>query len=147
MGKPRRIPWVTTLLVLLLAHISVGQQSDIRTLVTSGKLEEMRWPNFSDYRDSIQEFYEPTGFAPAWVQGSQPLPQALSLIELFKNAWRKGFDPEDYDASRWEQRIGALNSSAGGAAMARFDVALTVCTMRYVSDLRIGRINHKHFKF
>ena len=143
----RRIPWGAAFFVLLLAHISVGQQSDIRTLVTSGKLEEMRWPNFSDYRDSIQEFYEPTGFAPAWVQGSQPLPQALSLIELFKNAWRKGFDPEDYDASRWEQRIGALNSSAGGAAMAWFDVALTVCTMRYVSDLRVGRINPKHFKF
>ena len=31
--------------------------------------------------------------------------------------------------------------------MARFDVALTVCTMRYVSDLRIGRINPQHFKF
>ena len=143
----RRIPWGAAFLVVLLAHVSAGQQSDIRSLVTSGKLEEMRWPNFSDYRDSIQEFYEPTGFAPAWVQGSQPLPQALSLIELFKNAWRKGFDPEDYDASRWEQRIGALNSSAGGAAMAWFDVALTVCTMRYVSDLRVGRINPKHFKF
>ncbi len=32
-------------------------------------------------------------------------------------------------------------------AVARFDVALTVCTMRYVSDLRIGRINPAHFKF
>ena len=31
--------------------------------------------------------------------------------------------------------------------MARFDVALTVCTMRYVSDLHIGRINPQHFKF
>jgi murein L,D-transpeptidase YcbB/YkuD len=30
---------------------------------------------------------------------------------------------------------------------ARFDVALTVCTMRLVSDLRIGRINPQHFKF
>ena len=29
----------------------------------------------------------------------------------------------------------------------RFDVALTVCTMRYVSDLRIGQINPQHFKF
>jgi hypothetical protein len=67
------------------------------------------------------------------VQTFQPLPQALSLIELFRNAWRKGLDQEDYDASRWEQRIGALQSSAGGSAVARFDVALTVCTMRYVS--------------
>ena len=31
--------------------------------------------------------------------------------------------------------------------MARFDLALTVCAMRYVSDLHIGRINPQHFKF
>jgi|KBSMisStaDraftv2_1062788.scaffolds.fasta_scaffold00979_1 L,D-transpeptidase YcbB len=147
MGKPRLIPGVTALLVVLLADIATGQQIDIRSLVTSGNLEEMRWPNFSDYRNSIQEFYAPTGFAPAWVQGSQPLPQALSLIELFRNAERKGLHPEDYDASRWEQRIGALKSSADGAAMARFDVELTVCTMRYVSNLRIGQINPQHFQF
>ena len=146
MRNLRKIPWGTVLLVVSLAHVCSGQQVDIQTLVTSGKLEEMRWPNFSDYRNSIQEFYEPTGFTPAWVQGSQPVPQALSLIELFKNAWRKGLDPEDYDASRWEQRIGALKGSAS-AAVARFDVSLTVCTMRYVSALRIGRINPRHFQF
>jgi hypothetical protein len=80
----RRIPWAVALLVVSMAHISAGQQVDIQTLVTSGNLEEMRWPNFSDYRNSIQEFYEPTGFTSAWVQGSQPLPQPLSLIELFR---------------------------------------------------------------
>jgi L,D-transpeptidase YcbB len=133
--------------VMFLACLSAGQQVDIQTLVTSGNLGEMRWPRFSDYRNSIQEFYGPTGFTPAWVQGSQPLPQALSLIEIFKNAWRKGLDQEDYDASRWEQRIAALQGSAGGAAVARFDVALTVCTMRYVSALRIGRIDPQHFQF
>src|SRR3954451_16003997 len=133
--------------VMSLAWVSAGQQVDIRTLISSGNLEEMRWPNFSDYRNSIQEFYEPTGFTPAWVQASQPLPQALSLIELFRNAWRKGLDQEDYDASRWEQRIGALQRSAGVEAVARFDVALTVCTMRYLSALRIGRIDPQHFQF
>ena len=147
MRNLRRIPWGAALLVVSLAHIGAGQQVDIKTLVTSGNLEELRWPNFSDYRNSIQEFYGPTGFTPAWVQGSQPLPQALSLIELFRNAWRKGLDQEDYDASRWEQRIAALQGSAGGAAVARFDVALTVCTMRYVSALRIGRIDPQHFQF
>jgi L,D-transpeptidase YcbB len=136
-----------SVVVMSLACLSAGQQVDIRTLIASGNLEEMRWPNFSDYRNSIQEFYEPAGFTPAWVQTSEPLPQALSLIELFRNAWRKGLDPEDYDGSRWEQRIGALQGSAGGAAMTRFDLALTVCTMRYVSDLRIGRINPQHFQF
>ena len=59
----------------------------------------------------LQKFYEPTGFAPAWVQGSQPVPQALSLIERFRDAGTKGLDPEDYDASRWEERIRALQGA------------------------------------
>jgi L,D-transpeptidase YcbB len=147
MHNLRRFLWGVDVLVVFLACISAGQQADIQNLVTSGNLQEMRWPNFSDYRNSIQEFYGTTGFTPAWVQASQPLPQALSLIELFRNASRKGLDPEDYDASRWEQRIGGLRGSAGAAAVAHFDVALTVCTMRYVSNLRIGRINPQHFQF
>ena len=78
----------------------------------------MRWPNFTDYRTALQKFYEPTGYAPAWVQGSQPVPQALSLIERFKDAWKKGLNPEDYDTSRWEERIRALPT--GGPAVAAF---------------------------
>ena len=141
-----RFAWKTALFVVCLACLSVGQQSDIQNLVTSGNLEGMRWPNFSDYRNWLQKFYEPTGSAPAWLQASQPVPQARSLIEIFRNAGKKGLDPEDYDASRWEGRIRALQVSASGPEVARFDVALTVCTMRYVSDLRIGRINPAHFK-
>jgi L,D-transpeptidase YcbB len=142
-----RFAWKTALFVMCLACLSVGQQADIQNLVTSGNLAGMRWPNFSDYRSWLQKFYEPTGFAPAWLQGSQPVPQARSLIEIFRNAGKKGLDPEDYDASRWEERIRALRGSASGPAVARFDVALTICTMRYVSDLRIGRINPARFKF
>jgi L,D-transpeptidase YcbB len=70
-----------------------------------------------------------------------------SLIELFRDAGRKGLDPEDYDASRWEERIRSLQGSANASAVARLDVALSVCTMRYVSALRVGRINPKHFAF
>jgi murein L,D-transpeptidase YcbB/YkuD len=126
--------------------LGAGQQPDIQGLITSGKLEDMRWPNFSDYRPSLQKFYEPTGYAPAWVQGAQPIPQALSLIEIFANAGKKGLNPDDYDSSRWHERIRALQASPSSPAIARFDVALTVCAMRYVSDLRIGRINPQHFK-
>jgi len=85
-----RFGWGTIVLVLSLACLSPAQQPDIQNLVTSGNLEGMRWPNFSDYRDWLQKFYKPTGFAPAWVQGTQVVPQALSLIELFRVAGRKG---------------------------------------------------------
>lgn len=139
--------WGAAVLFVSLACISVGQQADIQNLVTSGNLEGMRWPNFGDYRTALQKFYEPIGYAPAWVHGSQPVPQALSLIEVFRNAGKKGFDPEDYDSSRWEERVRSLQGSSNASALARFDVALTVCTMRYVSDLRIGRTNPQHFNF
>jgi len=134
-------------LVVSLVCLSAGQQPEIQNLVTGGNLEVMRWPNFNDYRDSLQKFYGLTGYAPAWVQGSQPVPQALSLMDRFRDAGTKGLNPEDYDASRWEERIRALSGSSSNLAVARFDVALTVCTMRYVSDLRIGRINPQHFRF
>src|SRR5579862_3395866 len=133
--------------ILSLVCASSGQTSQIQDLVTSGNLEGMRWPNFTDYRGWLQKFYAPAGYAPAWVQGTQPVPQALALVERFKDAGKKGLDPEDYDASRWEARIRELQTTSSGPAVARFDVALSVCTMRYVSDLRIGRINPQRFKF
>ncbi len=142
-----RLVWGATFLVMALVHTSAGLQSDIQNLVKIAKLEGMRWPNFSDYRDWLQKFYEPTGYAPVWLRGTQLVPQAQSLIDRFKDAGKKGLDPEDYDASRWDERIRSLHDPPNASAVAHLDVALTVCTMRYVSDLRIGRINPRHFKF
>jgi murein L,D-transpeptidase YcbB/YkuD len=139
--------WGIAVLVVSLSCLSAAQQPDIQNLITSETMEGMRWPNFIDYRPWLQKFYEPTGYAPAWVQSSQPIPQALSLIAFFKDAGKKGLDPEAYDASRWDERIRALQGSPNSLPVARFDVALTVCAMRYISDLRIGRINPQHFKF
>lgn len=143
--RPRHV-WSHFLLVLGLACSAMAQPSPrIQTLVNAGNLGGMRWSNFSDYRSWLQRFYEPAGYAPAWVQGTTPSPQALSMIELFRNAWQKGLEPEDYDASRWDGRLQALKEP--NADVAAFDIALSVCTMRYISDLRIGRINPQHFQF
>jgi murein L,D-transpeptidase YcbB/YkuD len=142
-----RIVWGIALLAACFACAAVGQQADIQNLVTSGQMDGMRWPNFVDYRAWLQKFYEPVGYGPAWVVGSQPSPVALALIEQFRNAGQKGLNPEDYDTSRWGDRIQALKGASAASAVARFDVAMTVCTMRYVSDLRIGRINPQHFKY
>ena len=67
------------------------------------------------------------------------------MIAVFQDVGKKGLQPEDYDASRWDGRIQALKTGSGDPA--RFDVALTVCAMRLISDLRIGRINPRHFDF
>jgi len=132
------------LFALVLTCAASAQQQQIRSIVSAGRLDGMRWPDFSDYRGSLQKFYEPAGYAPAWVQGNAPSAQASGMIEMFRGAWRKGLEPEDYDASRWDARIARLR---GGPGVAEFDAAMSVCAMRYISDLRIGRINPRHFQF
>jgi len=138
--------WRQTLLVIALTCVAVADPSArIKSLVATGNLDGMRWPDFRDYQPWLKKFYEPANYAPAWISGNSPSSQAFSMINLFRDAWRKGLEPEDYDASRWQRRLQALQGAAGDPAA--FDVALTVCTMRYVSDLRIGRINPRHFQF
>jgi hypothetical protein len=122
-----------------------GDKVTLGDIVASGQLPELRWPDFSDYKPELTEFYQSTGYSSAWVHDRQRSPQALVMIEAFKNAWRKGLDPEDYEASRWDGRLGALKDS--GIDPARFDATVTVCTMRFVSDLHIGRIHPKHLNF
>jgi L,D-transpeptidase YcbB len=142
----RGLFWQQVLLVMVLTCLVAAQTPPaIQNLVFKGTLDGMRWGDFHDYQPSLQKFYEPTGYSPAWVQGTRPSSQALSMIALFTNAWTKGLEPEDYDASRWDARLRALQSSGAGVAV--FDLALTVCVMRYVSDLRVGRINPQHFNF
>ena len=140
-----RAVWKRALLGVALTCAAFAQPSSIQSLISASQLNEMRWPNFRDLQTSLREFYQPAGYAPAWVQGATPSPQALAMIDIFRNAWKKGLEPEDYDASRWNGRLHSLQNSNSGASV--FDVALTVSTMRYVSDLRIGRINPKHFQF
>ena len=125
-------------------------QGELATLIAAGTLSDLRWPNFTDYRADVKKFYDAGSNSPAWIQTGQPRPQALAMIELFKQASRKGLNPDDYDAVRWDARIAKLQPAGpppSDADLAHIDLALTVCTMRYISDLRIGRVNPQHFKF
>ena len=135
--------------------VAVGQTSSdarpassdgslLREIITSGRLTELRWPDFSDYRGHLQSLYEPTSFGLLWSHQGRPTPQALAIVEVLQQADRNGLDPEDYDGSRWKDRL-TRESQAGNDA--RFDVALSVCLMRYISDLHIGKVNPRHFEF
>lgn len=127
---------------------SVG--AEIQSLANAGTLGELHWPDFADYKKSVIEFYNAGGWAPAWTDGGAPTPSALGMIDLFKQAGFKGLDSTDYDAGRWAARLARLRSDAPNppsAALARFDLALTVCAMRYISDLHIGRVNPRAVAF
>src|SRR5271156_3599847 len=130
--------------------LSPEGQGWLRTAISSGSADLLRWPNFSDYSKHVQKFYDFNGNSLWWVNGTETTPQALQVIAVLLQAGQKGLVAEDYDASRWSDRLAKLKPATGQPAEAdavRFDLALTVCAMRYISDLHIGRVNPKHFAF
>jgi murein L,D-transpeptidase YcbB/YkuD len=129
------------------AHASSESSVTLRDIAVSGRLSDLRWPDFSDYRTQVAKFYDSAGFVPVWLSNNGPTQQAQTVIDVLKQADSKGLNAEDYDGSRWADRLARLRQSPSPADQARFDAALTVCTMRYISDLHIGRVNPRHFKF
>jgi murein L,D-transpeptidase YcbB/YkuD len=131
-------------------QISPETRATLQAIIQTGNLPDLRWPNFSDYTKLVQKFYDSYGYSLPWVRGMEPSPQARQIIALIQQAEEKGLNPDDYDAPRWSARLALLKPSAANSTEAdamKFDVALTVCLMRYISDLHIGKVNPKHFDF
>lgn len=112
----------------------------------AGHLAALHWPNFSDEKPLVETFYAQRGWDPAWVDTRKATRQARALIDLFAQSAAKGLTPADYDASLWTERLNGLAHDSD-QQLADFDTAMTVCTMRYVSDLHVGRVNPVHFNF
>ncbi len=112
----------------------------------AGHLASLHWPDFSDYKPLVESFYTARGWEAAWLNGHAATKQALALTQLFAGSAAKGLNPDDYDAALWSGRLAALGS-ANDTQLAAFDTAMTVATMRYISDLHIGRVNPQHFSF
>src|SRR6202162_5826928 len=116
-------------------------------LVASAKLDSLRWRDFRDVSGGAAKFYEGRGYAPAWVDGAGPTAQAKVVVSILQKTAQKGLNPEDYDASKWQAREEALARTPTPEEISRFDLALSVCLLRYVSALDVGRINPRHLKF
>ena len=123
----------------------------LKPIVESKHIQVMHWPDFADYQQLVQTFYDDRNYEVAWIDNKsdgtpQPSSQATAFIQAFQTADHKGLNPEDYDASLWSSRVQKL-AGKNDEDIATFDAAMTVCVMRYISDLRIGRVNPTHFNF
>jgi len=130
--------------------LSAEGQAWLRTAISNGSFPDLRWPDFSDYSKHVKKFYEFNGDSLWWVKGMEPTAQARQVIALMLQADQKGLSADDYDASRWNDRLASLQPATRQpmeADAVKFDLALTVCAMRYISDLHIGKVNPKHFAF
>jgi murein L,D-transpeptidase YcbB/YkuD len=131
-------------------QLSPQGQASLHAILQAGNLPDLRWPDFSDYALQLQRFYESYGYALPWVRGREPTSQSQQIIALLLKSEQKGLSREDYDGPRWGDRVARLKAASAQASEleeVRFDVALTVCAMRYISDLHIGKVNPKRLDF
>ena len=151
------IPGISLALIALFCSSAQAQvalsepnQAWLRTAIGSGTFSDLRWPNFSDYSKHLQKFYDFNAYSLWWVNGMEPTPQARQAIALLLQAGQKGLSADDYDGPRWDGRLASLRPAASQPAepdAVKFDLALTVCVMRYISDLHIGKVNPKRLAF
>ncbi|MGZ8473248.1 MAG: L,D-transpeptidase family protein [Candidatus Deferrimicrobiaceae bacterium] len=131
-------------------ELSSEGQAWLGATISRGSFSDLRWPNFSDYSMYVKKFYEFNGDSLWWVKGMEPTAQARQVIALFLKADQKGLSAEDYDGSRWNDRLAKLKPATRQPTEAdavKFDLALTVCAMRYISDLHIGKIYPNYLAF
>lgn len=131
------------------AALSAGGQALLVATVSSGTAD-LRWPGFSDYSKHVKKFYDLNGGSLWWVKDLEPTSQARQIIALLLQSDQKGLSAEDYDGPLWSRRLADLKPATRNpeeANAVKFDLAMTVGVMRYISDLHIGRVNPKHLDF
>ena len=128
---------------------------NVQQAVSQARLNVLKNPDFSQYQQQVQKFYDDRNFELAWTRDGKPTASATALIAMFQDAEKKGLKPEDYDGSLWSGRedklshILATHDSSDDAqtTVAQFDAAMTIATMRFASDLHEGRVNPQALNF
>lgn len=112
--------------------------------MAAGRLEALELPGFVEYQAEIVEFYRSEDYNLAWVRGARPTAKARAVIKLLEAADNEGLLANEYDGPLWAGRLESLErpeQRASENTLLRFDLALTVCAMRYLLDRHLGRIN------
>jgi L,D-transpeptidase YcbB len=129
--------------------LSSDGEATLHSFLNAAELPDLHWPNFANYQKQAKDFYAAVGDTLPWLNDGKPSVQARAVIQALKNAANKGLRPEDYDGGQWDERLAKFDGPAGPSEsdLVKFDLALTVSAMRYISDLHMGRINPRLFHF
>lgn len=121
---------------------------NLQAIVGSGKTAVLKLGAFPEDQAVVQQFYDDRDWQLAWSRDGKPTRTATALIQMFTDADKKGLRPEDYDGQQWQQHLSELRTGIkNDDTVAQFDVAMTVATMRLLSDLHLGRINPQALNF
>ena len=95
--------------------------------------------------EEVRQLYAPD-FAPVWTRGAEPLgASAAAAINLLARATEHGLSPADYGATRLQALCDSLAHPAApgqrAGQQARLEVSLSDGVLRFMRDLRRGRLH------
>lgn len=126
-----------------------GAAARVQAIVAEGRHPALVRPEFGPLGEEMRRFYEPFAYAPAWFRDGRPRPEVAEAISALRNAARQGLSAGDYDVPWLENELRAVTErgSPGERELALFDTALSLSLLRYLSDLRTGRVNPGSVEF
>ncbi len=128
--------------LLAAAAIADPAAERIRALIGDAGPRGLDHTRLANARTELARFYEPAGYAPAWLAAGIPTSQAQTAVALLADAPAHGLDPSDYGVDRLRAELMSARVAALDAAgLARLDTALTMAMFHYLSDLHRGRID------
>jgi hypothetical protein len=98
-GDPSEAGPLASKRVALIPETAAAVGAELRSLVASGKLKGLRWPEFRDVSGDTLKFYAGCGYGPAWVDGVGATAEAKVVVSSLQKSAQKGLNAEDYDAS------------------------------------------------
>ena len=126
------------------AQDTVGVQ--VRTMIAEARHPWARRPDFPRYVGVVARLYASRGDAPVWLVGRGLSPSGRAAVAALLAASDQGLAPIDYDAATLDGLARGLpHRSWNALALARFDLLLSIGLIRYLDDLRGGRVRPAPF--
>ncbi len=125
------------MLVLLPGEVRAGfaemLQNRIEAAASRGPTEDLA---------ALRRFYAERAFRPLWSGSPAAARRAAALRRALETADRKGLDPAAYRPDR----LAALAAARDPAGRAEFELETSMALLRYVRDLRTGRVDPRHLR-
>ncbi len=96
---------------------------------------------------SLPALYQKQNYRPLWVDENGPLPQAYEMIEVIRDSYKEGLNPNyynlteiDYVLSRIESERNSGDASSNPETLAELDLLLTNSFLKYANHLLYGQV-------
>ena len=139
---------VSLLLALLVFHANTSYAAPPASASPAASAQTSNTPSSGPqtFLDAARALHTARGNERLWLDAAgRPTSQAKAALAVFEAAGDHGLDAQAYGADRLRSILDGEGD--GTAAQERFDLAMTVATMRYAQHLHGGRVNPRRLGF